>query len=100
MTPIIGRTFWKKNEDAVAENQSYSYENSDCDNLKNFFNQYRIKNKLEEIDTDVAIKTSLEHKINYVNDSFFFTASKTAVKVEIENYFDYKETITLKSMLE
>jgi len=100
MTPIIGKTFWKKNENGVAENQSYSYENSNYDSLKNFFNQYRVKNKLEEINTDVAIKSSLEHKINYLNDSFFFTGSITAVNVEIENYFDYKETIILKSMLE
>lgn len=99
--PIIGKTFWKTPNDLSNQNLegNYSYENNSHDKLLEFFNQYRIENKLEKIKENVSVRSNLKHEMNYVNDSFFFSESKTEVSIKIENYLNYEETITLKSMI-
>jgi hypothetical protein len=102
--PLLGDTFWKIKKLEYPQENSVTYIESaiDQEQLKDAMLRYLQEQQLKETPEikESEIFATFKHEIKYLKDLLTIARSQTNISLQVGNYFEYQEALTLASTID
>lgn len=102
--PSVGKTFFKNILKKEIPSDGIEYESNELDTTKflDFLNQYHQENKLNLIlnSPENKIFGTFRQNFKYANQGLRVTMAETEIKISLNDYLKFEETIILQSMID